>query len=130
MPSMISLVFQGLLVIHRPQWKQHVSPLLHHLHPLSPSKVVNGAYLTPRYRYSDFSMAKRSLTEEENLQALFMSSDEEKPSTVTFESDALSALPLLMPGPSFCVQSAINLHVTRMATTSVTSAIARRKFHE
>ncbi|XP_076066032.1 uncharacterized protein LOC143039679 [Oratosquilla oratoria] len=32
-------------------------------------------------------MAKRSLTEEEYLQALFMSSDEEEPSTVTFEAD-------------------------------------------
>ncbi|XP_076052614.1 uncharacterized protein LOC143032028 [Oratosquilla oratoria] len=70
-------------------------------------------------------MAKRSLTEEEYLQALFVSSDEEEPSIVTFEADALSALPLLMPGPSFCVQSAINLHVTRISTTSVTSAIAR-----
>ncbi|XP_076032642.1 uncharacterized protein LOC143020283 [Oratosquilla oratoria] len=66
-------------------------------------------------------MAKRSLTEEEYLQALFVSSDEE-PSIVTFEAYALSALPLLMPGPSFCVQSAINLHVTRMSSTSVTSA--------
>ncbi|XP_076056155.1 uncharacterized protein LOC143034097 [Oratosquilla oratoria] len=56
-----------------------VSPLLRHLHPLLPSKVVNGAYLTPHYRYSDFSMAKRSLTEEEYLQALFVSSDEEEP---------------------------------------------------
>ncbi|XP_076057116.1 uncharacterized protein LOC143034644 [Oratosquilla oratoria] len=50
-------------------------------------QVGENTYLTPRYRNSDFSMAKRSLTEEEYLQALFVSSDEEEPSTLAFEAD-------------------------------------------